>query len=114
MNQKKPSYLMENSEEALRLELKTDPEAVRDQADWCGVKPGMHVLDAGCGPGKVTSILREMIEPGGTILGADYSEEMIRYAKKHYGNRSDMEFRLHDLRNPLEAMGPFDLIWVRF
>ncbi|MGE5839809.1 MAG: class I SAM-dependent methyltransferase [Deltaproteobacteria bacterium] len=114
MVQKKPSYLMENSEEALRLELKTDPEAVRNQADWCGVKPGMHVLDAGCGPGKVTSILHEMLKPDGTILGVDYSEEMIRYAKKHYGDRSGIEFRFHDLRNPLEAMGPFDLIWVRF
>ena len=35
MAQKKISYLMENSEEALRLELKTDPEAVRGQAVWC-------------------------------------------------------------------------------
>ena len=63
MAQKKTSYLMENSEEALRLELKTDPEAVRSQANWCGVEPGMSVLDAGCGPGKVTSILYKMIQP---------------------------------------------------
>jgi SAM-dependent methyltransferase len=114
MAQKKPSYLMEHSEEALRLELKTDPEAVRGQAIWCGVQPGMHVLDAGCGPGKVTSILYEMIQPRGKVLGVDYSEEHIRYAKKHYGNPSGVEFRFHDLRRPLEAMGPFDLIWVRF
>ena len=114
MAQKKPSYLMEHSEEALRLELKTDPEAVRGQAIWCGVQPGMHVLDAGCGPGKVTSILYEMIQPRGKVLGVDYSEERIQYAKKHYGSHSGIEFRLHDLRHPLDAMGPFDLIWVRF
>ena len=49
------SYLMENLEEAIRLEMKTDPEAVRKQALWCGLKPGMRVLDAGCGPGMITS-----------------------------------------------------------
>jgi len=114
MAQKKTAYLMENSEEALRLELKTDPEAVRSQAIWCGVQPGMHVLDAGCGPGKVTSILCEMIQPRGRILGVDYSEERIRYAKKHYGKKSGIDFRFHDLRHPLEEMGPFDLIWARF
>ena len=108
------SYLMENLEEILRLEIKTDPEAVRKQASWCGLKPGLRVLDAGCGPGKVTSILYEMIEPGGTILGVDYSEERIKHAEKYYGKGSDIAFQTHDLREPLDGMGPFDLIWIRF
>lgn len=108
------SYLMENVQEAIRLELKTDPDAVRKQAIWCGVKPGLRVLDAGCGPGKITSILHEMISPGGAILGVDYSPKRIKHAKEHYGERLGVEFRLHDLRDPLDGMGPFDLIWVRF
>jgi len=108
------SYLMENLEEILRLEVKTDPEAVRKQATWCGLKPGLRVLDAGCGPGKVTAILYEMIQPGGTILGVDYSEERIRHAAKHYGKGADIAFQTHDLRDPLDGMGPFDLIWIRF
>ena len=108
------SYLMENLEEILRLEIKTDPEAVRKQARWCGLKPGLRVLDAGCGPGKVTSILYEMIQPGGTILGVDYSETRIKHAEKHYGKGSDIAFQIHDLREPLDGMGSFDLIWIRF
>jgi SAM-dependent methyltransferase len=56
MQQAQP-YLMESEEEAVRLDLKTDPDAVRKQALWCGVKAGLRVLDAGCGPGKTTSIL---------------------------------------------------------
>jgi ubiquinone/menaquinone biosynthesis C-methylase UbiE len=63
------AYFMENGNESVRLDVKTDPEAVRRQALWCGVKPGMRVLDLGCGSGKVTSILREMVEPGGSVLG---------------------------------------------
>lgn len=107
-------YLMENLEETFRLEIKTDPGEVRKQASWCGLKPGIRVLDAGCGPGVVTSILHEMIQPGGEILGIDYSEERIRHAKKHYGRLPGVDFQVHDLRHPLNDMGPFDLIWARF
>jgi 2-polyprenyl-3-methyl-5-hydroxy-6-metoxy-1,4-benzoquinol methylase len=111
---KPPDYFMENEAESIRLEVKTRPEAVRKQALWSGLKPGLRVLDAGCGPGKVTSILHEMIQPGGTILGVDYSEKRIDHAKKHYGQKSGIDFQLHDLRDPLEGVGQFDLIWVRF
>jgi SAM-dependent methyltransferase len=108
------SYLMENLEEAIRLEIKTDPEVIRKQALWCGLKPGLRILDAGCGPGKVTSILHEMIQPGGSILGVDYSDERIRHAKEHYRQKAGIDFQVHDLRNRLEDMDLFDLIWVRF
>lgn len=108
------SYLMENLEEIVRLEIKTDPEAVRKQALWCGLRPGLRALDAGCGPGKVTSILFEMLQPGGDILGVDYSEERIQHAKGHYGREIGIDFQIHDLRDSLNGMGPFDLIWARF
>lgn len=108
------SYLMENQEETVRLELKTNPEAVRKQARWCGVKPGLRVLDAGCGPGLVTSILHEMLQPGGKILGVDSSKERICYAKQHYGCQSGIDFVRHDIRDPMDGLGDFDLIWVRF
>ncbi|MFC1886159.1 class I SAM-dependent methyltransferase [Thermodesulfobacteriota bacterium] len=105
---------MENPEEAMRLEIKTDPDEVRQQALFCGLKPGLRVLDAGCGPGKTTFLLNEMIQPGGKILGVDYSKERIEYARTNYGSTPDIEFRLHDLRDPLKGENLFDLIWVRF
>jgi SAM-dependent methyltransferase len=105
---------MENLEEVHRLEIKTDPEEVRKQALWCGLRPGLRVLDAGCGPGKITSILHEMIQPGGSILGVDYSEERIHHAEKQYSQKTGIEFQVHDLREPLVGMGEFDLIWARF
>lgn len=108
------TYLMENLEEALRLEVKTDPEAVKRQALWCGLRSGLRVLDAGCGPGMVTSILSRLIQPGGRILGLDYSEERVRHAEARYAAGEEIRFRLHDLRDPFAHMGPFDLIWARF
>lgn len=105
---------MENPEEDFRLERKTKEKSVRAQGLWCGIKPGMRILDAGCGPGKTTSLLRSLVQPGGSILGVDYSEKRIKYAKEKYGGESDINFRLHDLRDPIEHMGVFDLVWARF
>ena len=107
-------YLMENPEEALRLDVKTDPDAVRKQALMCGIGPGARVLDGGCGSGKTTSILHEMIQPGGAIVGVDFAEERIQFARKHYAKADGIEFRLMDLRSPLADLGQFDFIWVRF
>ncbi|MGM0427009.1 MAG: class I SAM-dependent methyltransferase [Thermodesulfobacteriota bacterium] len=104
---------MENVEETFRLEMKTDPEAVRKQARWCGIMPGMRILDAGCGPGKITSILHEMLQPGGSILGVDYSQPQISYAQEKY-TQPGIQFMLRDLRESLEDFGLFDFIWGRF
>jgi SAM-dependent methyltransferase len=107
-------YLMENDEEAIRLELKTSPEAVMEEAKWCGLAPGMRVLDAGCGPGFVTSILSGLIGPDGYILGLDYSQKRIEYATRRYARPGKVEFLLHDLRRPIQDLGHFDLVWARF
>lgn len=107
-------YIMESEDEAIRLDVKTDPDAVRLQAAWCGVQAGMRVLDAGCGAGITTAILGEMVQSGGSVLGVDYSEARVQYAKKHYGSQKRIEFALHDLRDQTDEFGKFDLIWIRF
>jgi trans-aconitate methyltransferase len=45
-------------------------------------KGSEHVLDIGCGDGKITSKLRNLI-PNGKIVGIDASNSMIAEAKKH-------------------------------
>ncbi len=105
---------MESEDEAIRLDLKTDPDALRRQAIWGGVKPGMRILDCCCGPGKTTSLLYDMIQPQGSIVGIDFSPQRIAYANEHYGGKRGIEFSLQDLCEPMDALGEFDLIWVRF
>lgn len=109
----KGNYLMESDYEALRLDLKTDVKAVERQALWAGIRPGMRVVDAGCGPGKTTNILHQLVQPGGMAIGLDISGNRIRYAQEHYSTKG-IEFRLNDIRDSLEELGMFDFIWVRF
>lgn len=104
---------MESDEEALRLEIKTDMGAVERQALWAGVRPGMRVADLGCGPGKTTSILHQLAQPGGSAAGVDFAVDRIEFAKKRYTGEG-MKFECMDVREPLDALGAFDFIWMRF
>ena len=75
-------YLMENDEEALRLDIKTDTSVVEKQALWAGIETGMRVADIGCGSGKTTSILHKLVQPDGVAIGVDGAEKRIECAKE--------------------------------
>ena len=108
-----PKYLMENEDEALRLDVKIDERKITDQALWAGVKPGMRIADIGSGSGKITGLLKDLTGPSGTVVGIDGSKERIGYAEKHYG-APGIEFRCQDILASLEHLGEFDFVWVRF
>jgi len=106
-------YIMEHDEEAFRLDIKTGSEDLYRQALWAGIAPGMRVADVGCGSGKTTELLHKLIQPQGTIVGIDASESRIAHAVSHYGNNG-IEFVRKDFYHPLDGVGCFDFIWVRF
>ena len=51
------------------------------------------VLDAGCGAGYGCDLLATVAKK---VIGIDYSEEAINWAKKHY-SRSNLKFRVMNL-----------------
>lgn len=104
---------MESDEEALRLDLKTDAKTLENQALWAGIKPGMRVADLGFGSGKTSFYLHKLVQPNGEVVGVDIAEERIIYAKKHY-NKKGIKYICRDIRDPLDDLGLFDFIWVRF
>ena len=106
-------YLMEDAEETFRLDIKTNIQQVEKQALWAGIKPGMRVADMGCGSGKTTITLHRLIQPGGEIVGVDFSSDRIDYANKHYWSPG-IEYFCKDIRNTIDDYGLFDFIWVRF
>lgn len=106
-------YLMENGDEANRLEMKTDLDSITTQARWAGIKPGMRVADVGCGPGMITAQLHRMTSPGGTTVGIDNSADRIQHAVDHYADPG-VSFQCRDILDPLDDLGTFDFVLIRF
>lgn len=104
---------MESETEALRLEMKTARKEVIDQALWAGLAPEMRVADIGCGSGKTTFILHELVQPHGEVVGVDSSADRIFHAKRNY-HAKGLSYCCRDFCETLEDLGLFDFIWVRF
>jgi len=58
-----------------------------------------HILDVGCGDGKVTAEIARAL-PRGSVTGADASPQMIEFAKKTFpaGTFPNLRFRVIDAR----------------
>jgi SAM-dependent methyltransferase len=108
-----PAYFMESEEEAYRLDIKTDPRAVEEQARWAGVASGMRVLDLGCGAGRTTHALATLVGPQGSVVGIDGSEQRISYASRTFSGPG-VSYLRRDIRAPLTDLGGFDVVWIRF
>jgi SAM-dependent methyltransferase len=46
-----------------------------------GLRPGMRVLDVGCGPGDVSLLAARLVGPTGTVLGVDAAGDIIEFAR---------------------------------
>ncbi|GAA3895943.1 class I SAM-dependent methyltransferase [Streptomyces gulbargensis] len=57
-----------------------DGPAYAEAVAALGLRPGDTVLDAGCGTGRALPPLRAAVGPGGTVLGADLTPEMLDQA----------------------------------
>ncbi len=59
------------------------------------LRPGMAVLDAGCGPGRVTVALARTVGQHGTVTAVDLQPRMLEQARQrlHEAGRSNVEFR---------------------
>lgn len=106
-------YLMEGDQEIVRLQIKTDIKVVHQQARWAGIRPGMRVADIGCGPGKTSRALLDLVRPKGEVVGIDIALPRIDYAKEKYG-APGLRFEHRNALAPLTDLGLFDFVWVRF
>jgi ubiquinone/menaquinone biosynthesis C-methylase UbiE len=52
-----------------------------------GLRPGMRVLDVGCGPGDVSFIAAKLVGPSGTVLGVDASSDVVEFASSRAAER---------------------------
>ncbi len=49
-------------------------------AERAGLAPGMVVLDAGCGPGRLTIPTARRVSPGGEVVAVDFQAEQLQRA----------------------------------
>lgn len=73
--------------------------------------PGEHLLDIGCGDGKITADIALQLKDG-SVTGIDSSEEMIKYAKASFPNANypNLNFIVIDARQ-LNFSNKFDVIF---
>jgi demethylmenaquinone methyltransferase/2-methoxy-6-polyprenyl-1,4-benzoquinol methylase len=55
-------------------------------ADLAAVGPGARVLDVAAGTGDLAIELARRVEPGGTVIGSDFSEAMLDRARRKSGS----------------------------
>ncbi len=79
-----------------------------------GIRPGMRVLDLGCGAGDVAFVAADLIGPGGCVVGVDRSPDALARARLRAEERSLTQVRFveGDIHDPAPG-GPFDAIVSR-
>jgi SAM-dependent methyltransferase len=73
------------------------------------LRPGMRVLDAGCGTGEALAWLLSEVEPHGTVVGVDLSAAHVAAARR--GCSPTIRVLQADLLEMPLAAGSFDAIW---
>lgn len=51
--------------------------------ELAGISPGERVIDLCCGPGLVSQLLAERVDPAGEVIGVDASAAMIELARRN-------------------------------
>lgn len=68
------------------------------------LRPGMSVLDVGCGTGEDVVAMAGLVLPGGRATGIDGSAFMVHEARTRHGGQSDVDFVRADARHlPFDA-----------
>ena len=65
-----------------------------------------RVLDGACGSGYGAAYLATLAD---FVLGVDLDNNLLHLARSTF-SRANLEFRKHDLHEPVQSDGPFDLI----
>lgn len=75
------------------------------------LRPGMRVLDVGCGPGTITADLAEHV-PGGRVTGVDRAPEVLRTARATAAARglTGVDFAVGDVHALGFRDGGFDVV----
>jgi len=81
------------------------------QAFQLFLKNKKRILDAGCGNGRVTALIRKYADPQAEIIGIDLVAHEI--ARSNLGNEPRTHFYKRNLLEDLDDLGRFDFIYCQ-
>jgi predicted O-methyltransferase YrrM len=109
-------YQFASSDELARLESQGRALGLATRMIFAaaGIRPGMRVLDLGCGVGDVAFAAAELVGPEGYVVGIDRWPEAIARARNRAAQAGlvQVQFAKGDIHDPAPG-GPFDAIVER-
>ncbi len=57
----------------------------REFVQQCDFKPGQRILDVACGTGDLSMLDAAQVQPGGSVVGVDFSEGMLEVGRRRVG-----------------------------
>lgn len=93
--------------------LMTEQEAQQTTVRWlteAGIGAGMRILEVGCGPGAVTSLLLDRVGETGEVVALDRDDGLLAIARERLQGRA-VSFHRVDLEGVIsEDLGSFDAV----
>ena len=74
------------------------------------IQPGMHVLEPGCGTGRLTGILAEAVGPHGGVLALDISATMVQACRDRIRNWANVQVLQAAIEDYSVEPDSFDLV----
>jgi protein-L-isoaspartate(D-aspartate) O-methyltransferase len=93
------------------------PHMVAMQLEWAELRPGLRVLELGCGSGYLAALVAELVRPGGRVVGVEREPDLVASARDRMaelGYTGTVSVHLGDARAGAPADAPFDRILVSF
>jgi ubiquinone/menaquinone biosynthesis C-methylase UbiE len=75
------------------------------------IRPGMRILDLGCGAGIHLGLLAERLRGKGEVIGFDLRQDRLDVAKEKFGSNPMVRLRQGDLYKLPFDDNEFDLVW---
>ena len=89
--------------------------AIREAVGLLAIRPGLTVLEAGCGDGAVIPLLLEAAGSSGRVVGVDTDLEAVAAARVTYGDlisAGRVGIQVADLQDLPFDDGSFDAVWM--
>src|SRR5215472_8704887 len=73
------------------------------------LRPGLCVLDIGCGTGAITAGAAKAVGPHGRVVGIDRDEVLLELARTEHGSIPNLRFEYGDVTT-LTTCAEFDIV----